>query len=35
VETFGRPQQIYRGGGYLIMVWNTNMLAKLGPPGPS
>ena len=33
VATFGRPQRIYRGSGYLIMVWNTNLLAKLGHPG--
>ena len=27
--TFGRPQQIYRADGYTIMVWNTNLLARL------
>jgi hypothetical protein len=35
VATFGRPQRIYRGGGYLVMVWNTNLMAKLGRPGLS
>jgi hypothetical protein len=29
--TFGRPAQIYHAGGYTILVWNTNLLAKLGP----
>ena len=33
--TFGRPQQIYRAGGYTIMVWNTNLLARLAGAGLS
>jgi len=32
--TFGRPQRIYRADGYTIMVWNTNLLARLAGPGP-
>jgi hypothetical protein len=35
IATFGRPQRTYRGGGYLVMVWNTNLMPKLGRPGPS
>jgi len=31
--TFGRPQRIYRADGYIIMVWNTNLLARLAGPG--
>ena len=31
--TFGRPQRIYRADGYTIMVWNTNLLARLAGPG--
>jgi len=30
VLTFGRPQQIYHADGYTIMVWNANLLARLG-----
>jgi hypothetical protein len=30
--TFGRPQRTYRADGYLIMVWNTNLLTKLASP---
>ena len=32
--TFGRPQRIYHADGYTILVWNTNLLAKLASPGP-
>ena len=28
--TFGRPALIYHADGYTILVWNTNLLAKLG-----
>jgi len=28
--TFGRPARIYHADGYTIMVWNTNVLARLG-----
>jgi hypothetical protein len=31
--TFGRPQRIYHADGYTILVWDTNLLAKLGSPG--
>jgi len=27
--TFGRPARIYYADGYTILVWNTNLLAKL------
>ena len=27
--TFGRPQRIYHADGYTILVWDTNLLAKL------
>jgi hypothetical protein len=27
--TFGRPARIYRADGYTILVWNTNVLARL------
>jgi len=30
VLTFGRPARIYHADGYTIMVWNTNLLTKLG-----
>ena len=30
VLTFGRPARIYHADGYTIMVWNTNLLARLG-----
>jgi hypothetical protein len=30
VLTFGRPARIYHAGSYTILVWNTNLLAKLG-----
>jgi hypothetical protein len=30
VLTFGRPARIYHADGYTILVWNTNLLAKLG-----
>jgi hypothetical protein len=29
VRTFGRPARVYQADGYTIMVWNTNLLAKL------
>ena len=31
--TFGRPQRIYHADGYTILVWDTNLLAKLASPG--
>ena len=31
--TFGRPQRIYHTAGYTILVWDTNLLAKLASPG--
>ena len=31
--TFGRPARVYRAGGYTVMVWDTNILAKLNGPG--
>ena len=31
--TFGRPQRIYHAGGYTILIWDTNLLAKLASPG--
>jgi len=33
VATFGRPQRVYRAAGYLVLVWDTNLLARLGHPG--
>jgi hypothetical protein len=30
--TFGRPALTYRADGYTILVWNTNVLARLGGP---
>jgi hypothetical protein len=30
IATFGPPRRIYRAGGSLILVWDTNLLAKLG-----
>ncbi len=33
LRTFGRPQRIYRHDGYAIMVWDTNLLLRLGHPG--
>ena len=33
VRTFGRPERIYRYDGYTIMVWDTNLLLRLGHPG--
>ena len=32
VRTFGRPQRVYRYDGYTIMVWDTNLLRRLGRP---
>jgi hypothetical protein len=33
LRTFGPPQRIYSYDGYTIMVWNTNLLRRLGHPG--
>ena len=33
--TFGRPQRIYHADGYTILVWDTNLLAKLSSAGLS
>ena len=33
LRTFGRPERIYRYDGYTIMVWDTNLLSRLGHPG--
>ena len=33
LRTFGRPQRIYSHDGYTIMVWDTNLLLRLGHPG--
>jgi len=33
LRTFGPPQRTYRYRGYLIMVWDTNLLRLLGHPG--
>jgi hypothetical protein len=39
LRTFGPPQRVYRYDGYLVMVWNTNLLTRLplhvqdAPPG--
>ena len=30
--TFGRPARSYQVDGYTILVWNTNVLAKLDRP---
>jgi hypothetical protein len=32
--TFGRPARSYQADGYTILVWNTNLLAKLDGVGP-
>jgi hypothetical protein len=32
VDDFGPPARIYRFRGYMIMVWNKNLLADLGAP---
>jgi hypothetical protein len=32
-HTFGPPQRIYRYDGYMIMVWDTNLLLRLGHRG--
>ena len=31
--TFGRPARVYLAAGYTILVWNTNLLAKLDGAG--
>jgi hypothetical protein len=33
LRTFGPPQRTYRYDGYTIMVWDTNLLSRLGHPG--
>jgi len=33
LRTFGRPERIYRYDGYTVMVWDTNLLSRLGHPG--
>jgi hypothetical protein len=33
LRTFGPPQRTYVYRGYLIMVWDTNLLRLLGHPG--
>ena len=33
LRTFGRPERVYRHDGYTIMVWDTNLLSRLGHPG--
>jgi hypothetical protein len=33
--TFGRPARSYQADGYTILVWNTNVLAKLDGLGPN
>ena len=33
LRTFGRPERIYSHDGYIIMVWDTNLLRRLGHPG--
>ncbi|HUB20850.1 MAG TPA: hypothetical protein VMA97_00425 [Streptosporangiaceae bacterium] len=33
VRTFGPPQRTYQYDGYTIMVWDTNLLSRLGHPG--
>jgi hypothetical protein len=32
--TFGSPARVYLAAGYTILVWDTNLLAKLDRPGP-
>jgi hypothetical protein len=33
LRTFGPPQRVYSYDGYTIMVWDTNLLTRLGHPG--
>jgi hypothetical protein len=33
LRTFGRPERAYSYDGYTIMVWDTNLLPRLGRPG--
>ena len=33
LRTFGPPRRIYSYDGYTIMVWDTNLLSRLGHPG--
>ena len=33
LRTFGRPQRTYSYDGYTIMVWDANLLRRLGHPG--
>jgi hypothetical protein len=30
VLAFGHPRRTYRTDGYTVMIWNTNLLTKLG-----
>jgi hypothetical protein len=30
LRTFGPPQRVYRYDGYIVMVWDTNLLRRLG-----
>jgi hypothetical protein len=32
LRTFGAPQRVYRYDGYTVMVWDSNLLGRLGPP---
>jgi hypothetical protein len=33
LRAFGRPERVYGYDGYTIMVWDTNLLLRLGHPG--
>jgi len=33
LRTFGHPQRVYSYDGYTVMVWDTNLLPRLGRPG--
>jgi hypothetical protein len=33
-SAFGPPARVFHLGQYLIMAWNKNLLAELGPPAP-
>jgi hypothetical protein len=33
LDTFGPPARTYSYDGYIIMVWDTNLLSRLGRPG--
>jgi hypothetical protein len=32
-RTFGPPLQVYHADGYIVLVWDTNLLRRLGPAG--